>query len=252
MTDIIIQGINGQMGRVLCELIAQREDCRVVGGVDITPKSGAVPVAASLEELNVKADVLIDFSRPAATKSALAWCAKHNLPCVICTTGLDEEAEELLNAAAKSTAVFKSANMSMGINLLAELAQKAAAALGMDYDIEIIEKHHHNKVDAPSGTALFLADSINEIQQEPYEYVYDRHSVRQKRDKRELGLHSIRGGSIVGEHEIMFCGPDEVITLSHSAGSRAVFANGAINAAVFLAQKEAGLYTMKELLKELL
>ncbi len=252
MTDIIIQGINGQMGRVLCELIAKRDDCRVVGGVDITPQSGAVPVAASLEELGIRADVLIDFSSPAATKSALRFCEKNKMPCVVCTTGLDAEAEELLTSAAAETAVFKSANMSMGINLLAELAQKAATALGLDYDIEIIEKHHHNKVDAPSGTALFLADAINEIQQEPYEYVYDRHAVRQKRSPREMGLHSIRGGSIVGEHEILFCGPDEVITLGHSAGSRAVFANGAINAAVFLAKQAPGRYTMKDLLEELL
>ena len=252
MTDIIIQGINGQMGRVLCELISQRDDCRVVGGVDITPQSGAVPVAASLEELGVTADVLIDFSSPVATKNALRFCEKNHLPCVICTTGLDEEANVLIDAAAQQTAVFKSANMSMGINLLAELAQKAAAALGQDYDIEIIEKHHHNKVDAPSGTALFLADAINETQNGAYEYVYDRHSVRKKRNKHEIGLHSIRGGSIVGEHDILFCGPDEVITLSHSAGSRAVFANGAINAAVFLANQKAGFYTMKELLKDLL
>ena len=152
----------------------------------------------------------------------------------------------------RSVAVFKSANMSLGINLLAQLAQKAAAALGPGYDIEIIEKHHHNKVDAPSGTALLLADEINRVAAEPYEYVYDRHTVRQPRGKRELGLHSVRGGSIVGDHEILFCGPDEVITLSHSAGSRTVFANGAVNAAVFLAGKAPGLYTMKDLMNELL
>ena len=225
MTRIIIQGINGRMGKVLCELIEQRDDCRVVGGVDVTPQSGAIPVAASLEELNVEADVL---------------------------TGLDEEAEKLLTEASARCAVFKSANMSMGINLLAQLAQQAAAALGLDYDIEIIEKHHHNKLDAPSGTALLLADEINKVADQPYEYVYDRHSVRQKRSPREIGLHSVRGGSIVGEHEILFCGPDEVITLSHSAGSRRVFANGAVNAAVFLANKGPGLYTMKDLMKELL
>ena len=252
MIRVIIQGINGRMGKALCELIEQRSDCRVVGGVDITPQSGAVPVAASLEELNVEADVLIDFSSPAATKAALRFCHKNALPCVICTTGLDEEAELLLAETSGKTAVFKSANMSLGINLLAELAQRAAAALGADYDIEIIEKHHHNKVDAPSGTALLLADEINKVQQQPYTYVYDRHAVRQKRSRREIGLHAVRGGSIVGEHEILFCGPDEVITLGHSAGSRCVFANGAVNAAVFLAGKAPGLYTMKDLMKELL
>lgn len=252
MIDIIIQGMNGRMGRTLCELIGERQDCRVVGGVDITPQSGAVPVAASLEELAVHADVLIDFSSPAATKNALRWCEKNGLPSVVCTTGLDEEAVELLQAVSRSVAVFKSANMSLGINLLAELAQKAAAALGAGYDIEIIEKHHHNKVDAPSGTAILLADEINKVAVEPYEYVYDRHTVRQPRGKRELGIHSVRGGSIVGEHEVLFCGPDEVITLGHSAGSRTVFANGAVNAAVFLAHKAPGLYTMKDLMEELL
>lgn len=252
MTDIIIQGINGRMGRTLCELIGQRQDCRVVGGVDITPQSGAVPVAASLEELAIHADVLIDFSSPAATMNALRWCEKNGLPSVVCTTGLGPEALQLLEAVSRSVAVFKSANMSLGINLLAELAQKAAAALGQGYDIEIIEKHHHNKVDAPSGTALLLADEINEVVPEPYEYVYDRHAVRQARGARELGIHSVRGGSIVGDHEILFCGPDEVITLSHSAGSRTVFANGAVNAAVFLSNKAPGLYTMKDLMSELL
>lgn len=252
MTDIIIQGINGRMGKVLCELIAQRDDCRIVGGVDVSAQSGPIPVAASLEELNVKADVIIDFSTPEATKSMLRYCQSTGTACVVCTTGLDEECSELIQQTIEKAPVFKSANMSMGINLLAELAQKAAQALGMDYDIEIIEKHHHNKVDAPSGTALLLADEINEATNNRYHYVYDRHSVRQKRDPYEMGLHAIRGGSIVGDHEILFCGPDEVITLSHSAGSRAVFANGAINAAVFLTSQENGLYNMKDLMRSLL
>ena len=252
MTDIIIQGINGRMGKVLCELIAQREDCRIVGGVDVSAQSGPIPVAASLEELNAKADVIIDFSTPEATKSMLRYCQSTGTACVVGTTGLDEECEQLIHQTAEKAPVFKSANMSMGINLLAELAQKAAQVLGMDYDIEIIEKHHHNKVDAPSGTALLLADEINEATGNRYHYVYDRHSVRQKRDPHELGLHAIRGGSIVGDHDVLFCGPDEVITLSHSAGSRAVFANGAINAAIFLTGYEKGLYNMKDLMRSLL
>lgn len=252
MTNIIIQGINGRMGKVLCELIAERNDCKVVGGVDISSQSGMIPVAASLEELAIDADVVIDFSTPQATKSALKYCEKNNMACVVCTTGLDEECEELIQQASQSIAVFKSANMSMGINLLAELAQKAVQALGLSYDIEIIEKHHHNKLDAPSGTALLLANEINKVVDEPYHYVYDRHAVRQKRDSHEIGLHAVRGGSIVGDHEILFCGPDEVITLSHSAGSRTVFANGAVNAAVFLHGKSSGLYDMKDLMKSLL
>ncbi len=252
MTDIIIQGINGRMGKVLCEMIEQREDCRVVGGIDVTSQSGAIPVAASLEELSIPADVVVDFSTPAATMTALRYCEKNHIACVVCTTGLDEECQRLIESVSKTTPVFQSANMSMGINLLAELAQRAVQVLGLDYDIEIVEKHHHNKVDAPSGTALLLADEINKAVQEPYHYVYDRHPLRQKRDPHEIGLHAVRGGSIVGEHEILFCGPDEVITLSHSAGSRAVFANGAINAAVFLKDKESGLYDMKDLMRSLL
>ena len=252
MTNIIIQGINGRMGKVLCDLIERRNDCKVVGGVDITSKSGAIPVAASLEELNVEADVVIDFSTPQATSAALRYCQAHKMACVVCTTGLDDECERLIPSVSQTIPVFKSANMSMGINLLAELAQKAVQALGLDYDIEIIEKHHHNKVDAPSGTALLLVDEINKAASHSYHYVYDRHDVRQKRDVHEIGLHAVRGGSIVGDHDILFCGPDEVITLSHSAGSRAVFANGAINAAVFVASRTAGLYDMKDLMRSLL
>ena len=250
MIDILIQGIQGRMGRVLCDLIAQRQDCRVVGGIDRTAVDGPVPVVTSFADLKVKADVLIDFSSPEATRAAIAYCKEAKLPCVICTTGLTEEDTAALRQLSETVPVFKSANMSMGINLLAELAQRAAKLLGLDYDIEIIEKHHHNKVDAPSGTALMLADAICDASDEEYHYVYDRHAVRQMRDPHEIGMHSIRGGSIVGEHEVLFCGPDEVITLSHSAASRSVFANGAINAAVFLADQKPGMYTMHELLED--
>ena len=250
MTDILIQGIQGRMGRVLCDLIAQREDCRVVGGIDRTPMDGPVPVVTEFSQLRVTADVLIDFSSPEATRNAVAYCAQHGLPCVICTTGLNEADNAALAELAQAVPVFKSANMSLGINLLAELAQRAAKLLGLDYDIEIVEKHHHNKVDAPSGTALMLADAIREASEEEYHMVYDRHAVRQMRDPHEIGMHSVRGGSIVGEHEVLFCGPDEVITLGHSAASRSVFANGAINAALFLAQqKEPGMYSMKHLIE---
>lgn len=253
MTDIIILGIHGRMGQVLCELIVERNDCQVVGGVDLVQHANsAVPVAKSLEELGITADVVIDFSNPEATKKALQWCVDTKTACVICTTGLDAEAQALLAEATKVIPVFKSANMSLGINLLVELAQKAVLTLGDGYDIEIVEKHHHNKLDAPSGTALLLADEINEAASGKYEYVYDRHAVREKRSQNEIGIHAVRGGSIVGEHEILFCGPDEVISLSHSAGSRRVFANGAVNAAVYLKRKGgAGLYSMKQLVQEI-
>ena len=252
MTDIILQGICGRMGHALIEKISQREDCRVVAGIDQQAgKVGDIPVYASLDDLPVRG-VVIDFSSPAGSVSAAKYCAEHGMPCVICSTGLSKEDEAVLEEASARVPVFRSANMSVGINVLIELARRATRLFDGEFDIEIIEKHHHNKLDAPSGTALLLADEINKVASEPYEYVYDRHSVRQKRSPREIGLHSVRGGSIVGEHEILFCGPDEVITLSRSAGSRRVFANGAVNAAVFLADKGPGLYTMKDLMQELL
>ncbi|MCI2046692.1 MAG: 4-hydroxy-tetrahydrodipicolinate reductase [Faecalibacterium sp.] len=251
MTDILIQGINGRMGHVLAELIAARQDCHVVAGVDrVASADGPFPVFADFSAVHVKADVLIDFSAPAATKNAIAYCAKEKLPCVICTTGLPEETELALVSLSKTVPVFKSANMSMGINLLAELCKKASQILGAGYDVEIIEKHHRNKVDAPSGTALMLADSINEANDSKYHYVYDRQSVRAKRSDNEIGISSVRGGSIVGDHEVLFCGPDEVITLQHTAYSRSVFANGAVNAAVYLAKKQPGLYNMGDMIAE--
>ena len=249
MTDIIIQGINGRMGRVLQELIAQRNDCRVVAGIDLTPSEGEIPVFASFNDLTVKGDVLIDFSAPAATRNAISYCKKVGLPCVICTTGLDAETESALTELSNHVAVFKSANMSMGINLLIKLAKEASLLLGSAYDVEIIEKHHHNKVDAPSGTALMIADEVNAVNGNKYEYVYDRHAVRQPRGAEEMGISAVRGGSIVGDHDILFCGPNEVITISHSAQSRDVFANGAVNAAVFIACKGPGLYNMADMME---
>ena len=251
MTDIIIQGIHGRMGRALCTMIEARTDCRVVAGVDAKELPSAVPVFPSLEKNTVPADVLIDFSNPDATQNAIEYCRAHKLPCVICTTGLSEGQEQALRELSKTVAVFKSANMSLGVNLLIELAKQANAVLGTDFDVEIIEKHHHNKLDAPSGTALMLADAINEENNGAYHYVYDRSSVRQKRDPKEIGISSVRGGSIVGDHEVLFCGPDEVITLRHTAYSRSIFANGAVNAAVYLAKKEPGLYDMGDLIAAL-
>ncbi len=251
MVKIAIQGIGGRMGQALCRLIAARTDCQVVAGIDLNGNPQATPpVYSSLAEMKEKPDVLIDFSSPAATAKAVGYCAEHHLPCVVCTTGLDETTERAIQELSKHTAVFKSANMSMGINLLIELARTAVEMLGLDYDIEIIEKHHHNKVDAPSGTALMIANEINDAADNRYHYVYDRSQVRQPRQPLEMGLHAVRGGSIVGDHEVLFCGPDEVITLGHSAASREVFANGAVNAAVFLAGKPAGMYSMKDLIQK--
>lgn len=251
MKQIIIQGIRGKMGRALCERIEGRQDCRVLAGIDLSAgQEGAIPVVSSPSDLPAGGDVVIDFSAPEASMRLLEYCVAHSLPCVLCTTGFSEEQKEQIRQASEKVAVFQSANMSLGINLLAELACRAAKKLGLDYDIEIIEKHHHNKVDAPSGTALMLADAVNEQAGGAYHYVYDRASVREKRDPMEIGISSVRGGSIVGDHEVLFCGPDEVVTLKHTAYSRSVFANGAINAALYLAKKEPGLYNMSDLIAE--
>lgn len=250
MIKVILQGIHGKMGNVLAKMIEQREDCQVVAGIDAHSAPCDVPTFKTLADCNISADVLIDFSNPVATDAALSICAQRQLPCVICTTGLSADTLQKMADTATKTAVFQSANMSLGVNVLIALAKQANAILGLDYDIEIIEKHHHNKLDAPSGTALMIADAVRDAASEEYHYVYDRHETRQKRDAHEIGLHAIRGGSIVGEHEVLFCGQDEVITLSHSAASRDVFANGAVNAALFLARQPAGMYNMEDLIKQ--
>ena len=249
MTDIIIQGIYGRMGRALLEKIAVRNDCRIVAGVDREAgKIGEIPVYAGFDALPCKG-VIIDFSSPAGAVAAAQYGAEHGLPCVICSTGLSKEDEAVLEAASAKTPVFRSANMSVGVNVLIELARQATKILGGEFDIEIVEKHHHNKLDAPSGTALMIADAINAEAGGQYEYVYDRSQVRQKRGDKELGISAVRGGGIVGEHEVLFCGAEEVLTLSHSAGARTVFADGAIQAALFLNGQQPGMYTMTDLLR---
>lgn len=249
MTDLIIQGIHGRMGRTLVEKIASRDDCRVVAGIDQKAGSiGDIPVYSDWAQLPCKG-VIIDFSSPAGAVAAAAYGAEHGMPCVLCSTGLSAEDEAALEAASAKTPVFRSANMSLGVNVLIELARQATRVLGAEFDIEIVEKHHHNKLDAPSGTALMIADAINAEAGGKYEYVYDRTKVRQKRGAKELGISSVRGGGIVGEHEVLFCGPEEVVTLQHSAGSRGVFADGAIQAALYVAGQQPGYYTMTDLLR---
>ena len=249
MTDIIIQGIYGRMGRALLEKIGARDDCRVVAGVDRDAGNvGGIPVYAGFAELPCKG-VIIDFSSPAGAVAAAQYGAENGLPCVICSTGLSKEDEAVLEAASAKVPIFRSANMSVGVNVLIELARQATKILGGEFDIEIVEKHHHNKLDAPSGTALMIADAINAEASGKYEYVYDRSQVRQKRGAKELGISSVRGGGIVGEHDVLFCGPEEVLTLSHSAGSRGVFADGAVRAALYVAGRQPGYYTMTDLLR---
>ena len=247
---LLICGACGKMGRTVAEIASERDDCTVVAGVDVCAGEAAFPIYTAPSLVREKADVLIDFSNPAALTGILEYAVAKGKPVVLSTTGYTPEQVELIRRTAERIPVFFSANMSLGVNLLSELAKTAAKILGTTYDIEIVEMHHHRKVDAPSGTALMLAREISSVLPEPPELVYDRHERREKRHKNEIGMHAVRGGTIVGEHEILFCGTDEVIKLSHSAGSRAVFASGAVNAAVFLQGKPAGLYTMHDLVKE--
>lgn len=249
MTRIILSGANGFMGRVITRCAAERDDCTIVAGIDRNAQANAdFPVFASPAEVTVEADVIIDFSHPSALEPLLKMAKEKNLAAVISTTGLSEEQVALVSETAKKIPILRSANMSLGVNLIRELARTAARVLGKEYDIEIVEKHHNRKLDAPSGTALMLADGISEVLDDEPQYIYDRHSRRSKREKNEIGLHAVRGGTIVGEHDIIFAGHDEVITISHSAASREVFATGSINAALFLADKPAGLYSMQDMM----
>ncbi len=251
MVNIILVGACGKMGRVISSLVNDREDCKIVAGVDkITEKYDDFPIYDDIENVTESADVIVDFSHPSALEGILKYACEKKTAAVIATTGMDEAHVKMINEAAKTTAVFFTYNMSLGVNLLAELAQKAVAVLGSGFDIEIVEAHHNQKIDAPSGTALMLADAIVDASDEDYYYEYDRHSKRQKRNPKEIGIHAIRGGNIVGEHSIIFAGHDEIVTLSHSARSKEVFAVGAVNAAVFLKDKSAGLYNMSDLVAE--
>lgn len=245
MTNIAICGANGKMGKTIYNCIKEREDCTVVAGIDLyTEQYADFPIVESPDKLPVKPDVIIDFSNPASLDALLDYCLSTGTPVVVASTGYSDEQIAKIKAAAEQIPVFFTFNMSLGINLLVTLAKKAASVLGDQFDIEIVEKHHNQKIDAPSGTAIMLANAINETLDNSKTYVYDRHSRRQKREKSEIGMHAIRGGTIVGEHDVIFAGHDEVITLSHSAASKTVFAEGSINAAIFIKDRGAGLYDM--------
>lgn len=251
MVKVIMHGCNGAMGQVVTALAADMADVEIVAGIDInTEQKSTYPVFQSLEECSVEADAVIDFASQKAVAGLLSGCVKKKLPVVLCTTGLSEEQLEAVKAASSQVAILRSANMSLGVNLLLKLVQDAAKVLAeAGFDMEIVEKHHNRKLDAPSGTALALADSINSAMGNQYHYVYDRSAVRQKRDPKEIGISSVRGGSIVGEHDVIFAGTDEVITFNHTAYSRAIFAKGALAAAKFLAGKAPGLYTMADVIE---
>ncbi len=250
MVNVIMHGCNGKMGRVITNLVSQDNDIEIVAGVDAyTGIDNEYPVFTSIKECTVKADVIIDFAVTSAIDNLLDCSVSTKTPVVICTTGLSAEQLEKVNEASKKVAVLRSANMSLGINTLMKLLKTATEVLAnRGFDIEIVEKHHNQKVDAPSGTALALADCMNQVLDNQYDYTYDRSTVRQKRAKNEIGISAVRGGTIVGEHEVIFAGIDEVIEIKHTAYSKAIFAKGAIDAAKFLKGKEAGLYNMADVI----
>ncbi|MBQ1555368.1 MAG: 4-hydroxy-tetrahydrodipicolinate reductase [Clostridia bacterium] len=250
MTKIILCGCNGKMGAAMTGIVGERSDCEIVAGVDINTTSlNGYQVYADIADVKETADAIVDFSHPAALDSILAYAVDKQIPAILCTTGYSDGQLAQIKEASEKVAVFHSGNMSLGINLLMALSRKAAQILGDSFDVEIIEKHHNRKLDAPSGTALMLANAVSE--ELPYEsrYEYDRHSVRRKREKNEIGIHSVRGGTIVGVHEVVFAGHDEIVTLTHTAQSRGVFASGAVNAAIYMTGKPAGLYDMGDVIE---
>lgn len=254
MVRIIMHGCNGKMGQVISRLVAEDAEAELVAGVDAWDDGhNPYPVFDRIGACTAEADCIIDFSAAAAVDGLLDYCVEKKIPCVLCTTGLSPEQLEKVKLASEKVAILKSANMSLGINLLLKLVKKAADVLApAGFDIEIVEKHHNLKVDAPSGTALALADSINEEMGGAYGYVYDRSGRREKRPKKEIGISAIRGGTIVGDHDVIFAGSDEVITFSHSAYSKGVFGKGAVQAAKFLAGKPTGAYDMSNVIEAVL
>lgn len=251
MTRIIMHGCNGRMGQFITRLAEKETDMEIVAGVDVSNHiQNEYPVFSSIADCDVEADVVIDFASAKAVDALLDYCVAKKLPCVLCTTGLSEEQLKKVKEASGEMAVLKSANMSMGINLLLKLLREAAPVLAAaGFDIEIVEKHHNQKLDAPSGTAVALADAVNGALDNAYEYVYDRSTRREVRPQKEIGISAVRGGTIVGDHDVIFAGTDEVITFSHRAYSREVFAKGALLAAKFLAGKPAGYYDMSDVIE---
>ena len=253
MTRIIMRGCNGKMGQVITGLVKDDEDAVIVAGIDLnTSIENDYPVFTSLDECDVEADVVIDFTSTKLLTEMLDWSVKKQIPVVLCTTGYSPEQLEEIDEASKKVALLRSANMSLGINLIMRLVQAATNVLAQaGFDIEIVERHHNQKLDAPSGTALAIADAINEVLDNEYAYKYDRSTERSKREKKEIGLSAVRGGTIVGEHEIIFAGTDEVIEIKHTAYSKAIFGKGAIEAAKFLRGQAPGLYNMSQAIKDI-
>ena len=250
MVKIIMKGCNGKMGQVITDLVREDEGAVIVAGLDcIDNRDNGYPVYSTLEECDIEADVLIDFSSVHGLEDMLTVAIQRKLPVVLCTTGLSKEQLQLVDETSKQIPILRSANMSMGVNTMMKVLKAVSKVLAdADFDIEIVERHHNQKVDAPSGTALALADVINEALNEKYEYIYDRSQVREKRKTKEIGISAVRGGTIVGEHEVIFAGLDEVIELKHTAYSKAIFAKGAIQAAKFLQSQKPGMYDMSQVI----
>ena len=250
MVKIIMHGCNGHMGQVISDIVEKDPDAEIVAGIDIADQGkNSYPVFTDIDACQVGADAIIDFSSAKATDKLLQYSAARQIPVVLCSTGLSQEQLAKVEETSRKVAVLKSANMSLGINTLLKLVQDAARVLAAaGFDMEIVEKHHRLKLDAPSGTALALADSINEAMDNQYHYVYDRSQKREKRDDKEIGISAVRGGTIVGEHEIIFAGQDEVIEFKHTAYSKAIFGKGVVEAAKFLAGKPAGRYDMSDVI----
>lgn len=250
MVKILMHGCNGAMGQVISNLALENDEAKIVAGVDISGEvKNDYPVFTTLEACDVPVDVIIDFSTAKAIDGLLDYVEDKKIPVVLCTTGLSDAQIERAKEVSKEVAVLKSANMSLGVNTVFKLAAMAAQILASKgYDMEIVEKHHNRKLDAPSGTALAIADAINEAMNGEYSYTLDRSARRQKRDPKEIGIQAVRGGTIVGEHEVFYCGPDEVIEIKHTAYSRAIFGKGALSAAIYLADQGAGMYTMSDVI----
>ena len=248
MIRAILCGASGKMGGFVASAAENDSEISIVAGVDKVNSGEKFPVFSSFSDINVDADIIIDFSNVALLDSMLDYALSQNIPLVIATTGYTEEQTGKIKKASDKIPIFFTFNMSVGVNLIAALAKKAASILGDGFDIEIIEQHHNQKIDAPSGTAIMLANAVNSVFGDNLNYEYDRHSVRRKRPKNEIGIHSVRGGTIVGKHDVIFAGHDEVITISHEAQSKEVFAVGAVRAAKFLYGKNPGLYDMNSIM----
>lgn len=250
MTRVIMHGCNGRMGQMITGIVANDPDVDIVAGVDVSDHiKNTYPVFKSISECDAQADVIIDFANASAVDVLLEYAAGRQIPVVLCTTGLSEAQLEHMKQTSEKVAILKSANMSLGINTIMKLLKEITPLFAKSgFDIEIVEKHHNQKLDAPSGTALALADSVNEALGNEYVYVYDRSNRREKRPKKEIGISAVRGGSIVGDHDVIFAGMDEVVTISHTAYSRAVFGKGAVAAAKFLADKGPGMYDMSDVI----